>query len=281
MNASLYSIIGGDGVEYGPVSEVEIRLWIDQGRANSETSIQLEGTDSWITLADLPEFSASLASQAELSVARQPAPPLDSPAALEHFILKAASLDIGLCFDRSISLLKKHPFQVIAGPALIFFVSLGLEFVPVIGPLLSLTFGVTLWAGLDWFFLKLVRGQPFVLLDCFAGFQRPLLQLTLAGIVSSVLVIAGFFLCIIPGLYLMIAWLSFGPLLVMDKRLDFWSSFELSRRVVTAHLWTFIALFLASFAILIGGILVMGLGFFIALPIVTGAVVYAYEDIFS
>lgn len=281
MNARLYSIIGGDKVEYGPVSEAEIRLWILQGRANSQTSIQIEGQTSWVTLAVLPEFFSALASQAERIAAHRLASSLNSPLSADSFILQAGSLDIGSCFDRSFSLLKRHPFPVISAPALIFFISVALEFVPLVGPPISLIFGLTLWAGLDFFFLKLIRGEPVGFADPFAGFRLAFFQLTVGGVVASVLILIGLSLCILPGIYLMLAWLSFAPLLIMDKQLSFWPAFELSRRVVTAEFWPISSLFIASFAIIVGGFLLVGFGFLIALPIVTGAVVYAYEDIFS
>ena len=33
----MYTIIGGDGKEYGPVTAEQIRSWIAAGRANLET----------------------------------------------------------------------------------------------------------------------------------------------------------------------------------------------------------------------------------------------------
>jgi hypothetical protein len=33
----MFTIIGGDGVEYGPVSADQVRAWITAGRANLET----------------------------------------------------------------------------------------------------------------------------------------------------------------------------------------------------------------------------------------------------
>jgi hypothetical protein len=52
--------------------------------------------------------------------------------------------------------------------------------------------------------------------------------------------------CIVPGVYLFVAWLFSLPL-VMDKRLEFWSAMEASRRVVTRVWFEVFGLFLVAF----------------------------------
>ncbi len=52
-----YKIIGADLMEYGPVSAEQIREWIAEGRVNSETKLQAEGTAEWKPLAEVPEFA--------------------------------------------------------------------------------------------------------------------------------------------------------------------------------------------------------------------------------
>jgi hypothetical protein len=55
-----YKIIGADLKEYGPVSEEQIRQWIIEGRVDSETKLQVEGSGEWKQLADVPELAAPL-----------------------------------------------------------------------------------------------------------------------------------------------------------------------------------------------------------------------------
>lgn len=62
-----YSIVGGDGNEYGPVSADEIRSWIKQGRANAQTMAS-KGDGGKMSLGSYPEFSDLL------SGAARPAP---------------------------------------------------------------------------------------------------------------------------------------------------------------------------------------------------------------
>lgn len=51
----MYTIVGGDGQKYGPVTAEELRRWISQGRANSQTLVQAED-GVWKPLATFPEL---------------------------------------------------------------------------------------------------------------------------------------------------------------------------------------------------------------------------------
>ena len=55
---SQYIIIGGDGREYGPKEEAEVREWVQQGRLNALSQIKEVGEDEWGSLGSRPEFSA-------------------------------------------------------------------------------------------------------------------------------------------------------------------------------------------------------------------------------
>jgi len=54
----MYKIMGADGRPYGPVSADEIRRWINENRANSQTLVQMEGAPDWKPLGTFPEFAA-------------------------------------------------------------------------------------------------------------------------------------------------------------------------------------------------------------------------------
>jgi len=53
----MFTIIGGDGKEYGPVTVEQIRGWIAAGRANLQTKAKALGSDEWRALADYAEFA--------------------------------------------------------------------------------------------------------------------------------------------------------------------------------------------------------------------------------
>jgi hypothetical protein len=56
----MYRIIGADQKEYGPISIEQIRLWIQEGRLNATSRIQVDGSGEWKLLRDMPEFAPLL-----------------------------------------------------------------------------------------------------------------------------------------------------------------------------------------------------------------------------
>jgi uncharacterized RDD family membrane protein YckC len=55
----MYTIIGGDGKEYGPVTADQVRIWIAAGRANLETQARYLGKDDWKRLGDFQDFGGA------------------------------------------------------------------------------------------------------------------------------------------------------------------------------------------------------------------------------
>ncbi|HEY4414396.1 MAG TPA: protein kinase [Verrucomicrobiae bacterium] len=145
--------------------------------------------------------------------------------------------------------------------------------------LATLVYG-PLMGGLILYFLKKIRNEKATVETAFSGFSQRFLQLFLAGFVTSLLTWLAFFCLIVPGIYLLVAWMFTLPL-VMDKGLDFWSAMELSRKVITKHWWKFLGLGLVMVLLSVAGVMVCLVGFFVASPLVLLTLMYAYEDIFS
>jgi len=55
----MFTIIGGDGKEYGPATAEQLRSWINAGRANLETKAKLAGETEFRRLGDFPEFGGT------------------------------------------------------------------------------------------------------------------------------------------------------------------------------------------------------------------------------
>jgi hypothetical protein len=55
-----YTIIGGDGDEYGPKPTEDVLRWIRTGRANARTLVRTGRDSKWQPLGQIPEFSALL-----------------------------------------------------------------------------------------------------------------------------------------------------------------------------------------------------------------------------
>jgi hypothetical protein len=102
------------------------------------------------------------------------------------------------------------------------------------------------YGGLYLIFLNRLRGQPASIGDVFGGFKLGFVQLLLVGVVSALLTMVGFVVCVLPGIYLIVAW-AFSKALVADKRLEFWSAMELSRKVATRVWFDLFVLLLVAF----------------------------------
>jgi len=113
------------------------------------------------------------------------------------------------------------------------------------GMLYALVHGI-FSGGLYLVFLNRIRGRPAVVTDVFAGFKIATVQLLLAGFISQLLAGIGFCCCVVPGIYLTVAWVFSVPL-VTDQRLEFWSAMELSRKVVTRVWFEVFGLLIVSF----------------------------------
>lgn len=53
----MYYIIGGDGKQYGPISEGELRKWIAEGRLNQHSMAKAEGDAEFRALGAFPEIA--------------------------------------------------------------------------------------------------------------------------------------------------------------------------------------------------------------------------------
>ncbi len=52
-----YTIIGGDGKQYGPISGDDLRNWISEGRLNAQSLAKSESDAEFRTLSNFPEFA--------------------------------------------------------------------------------------------------------------------------------------------------------------------------------------------------------------------------------
>jgi uncharacterized RDD family membrane protein YckC len=95
----MFTIIGSDGREYGPVTTSHVIEWIRDGRANLQTKAKLNRENVWKTLGDFTEFNYQ---PGAVQVA-PPVLPVDLPADLASAVdarrwqrLLAATIDGGL-----------------------------------------------------------------------------------------------------------------------------------------------------------------------------------------
>jgi len=282
----MFKIIGADGREYGPVDEATIRRWIAENRANAQTRVQAEGATEWTPLAEVAVFAAALAAGAAA-----PPPPPPSPAAprgsaeaareAQDLLARDLSLDVFGCVGRGWDLVQNHFWETVAAWGIVLIIGTAVGLIPYVGFPASILLACVFHGGLYWFFLKKSRGLPANIGDAFSGFSGVALgQLLLLGVVSTLLWMTGLLFCILPGLYLMVAW-WFAAVIVLDRNLDFWAAMELSRRVVTRNLFGVVALLFVGLLLYFVGLLACCIGLLVTGPIVTASLVEAYRDLFE
>lgn len=273
----MYFLIGGDGREYGPFTAEQIREWVAQGRANAHSQIRRDGDSTWQALRDVVEFSDA--------VSTPPPPPGGAPPPLSAetiaagYLEKATPIDIASCVSRGWTLVRDNPGLTIGTTLLIMVVSFGLSALPVVG-LLAFFINPVLLGGLSYVFTRRIRGENPQVGDAFNGFTLAFLQLGLGGLVSMILIAVGLFLCVLPGIYLAVGY-TFALPLIIDKKYDFWTAMEVSRRVVQRQWWTIFGLALVLFLLNVLGLLACLVGCIVTAPLTVAAIQYAYEDVFG
>ena len=202
---------------------------------------------------------------------------MDAPETIAaEYLRRGAVVDIGRAISRGWALVRDNMGVLVGATVLGWLITVGLAFVPVVG----WAVGIVLLGGLDYMFIRRIRGEAVQIGDVFAGFNLAFLHLTLAGLVKWLLTSLGFVLCILPGIYLGVGYVFALPL-VVDKKMEFWPAMEVSRRVVHRHWWSIFALVIVSGLIAGAGFLVCGVGALVTVPVASASLMYAYEDLFG
>jgi len=224
-----YKIIGGDGQQYGPVTADELRQWIAEGRLNAQSLVQIEGGSEWKPLGGITDFVNALN---PIAAPPQIVAPVNPAERSNRILAREPELRVGECLRSGFTFFTTNPGFVIGAVSLTWLLNGLMMFFPMIGGILHLILGGVLTGGLYLACLRRMRGERATVGSIFDGFRLCFVQLMLAGAITKLLSQFALLLCVLPGIYLFVAWI-FALLLVADKRLEFWSAMELSRKVVT------------------------------------------------
>jgi len=202
---------------------------------------------------------------------------METPEAIAaEYLRRDTVIDIGSAISRGWQLVRDNPGVLIGATVLGWLISVGIAFVPVLGWVVA----IVLIGGLDYMFLRRIRGETVQIGDVFAGFNRAFLHLSLTGLVKWLLTCLGLILCILPGIYLAVGYVFALPL-VIDKKMEFWPAMEISRQVVHRHWWSTFALVIVLGLLAFVGFLACGIGALISVPVASAAFMYVYEDLFG
>ena len=192
------------------------------------------------------------------------------------YLQRHTPIDISSALSRGWALVRDNLAELVGATLLGWLVTVSLAFVPILGWII----GFVLLGGLDYMFLRRIRGEEVQIGDVFSGFNRAFLDLTMAGLVKWLLTSIGLLLCILPGIYLAVGYVFALPLAI-DKKMEFWTAMEVSRQVVHEHWWSVFALVIVLALVALAGFLLCGVGALISIPVASASLMYVYEDLFG
>ena len=129
---------------------------------------------------------------------------------------------------------------------------------------------IPLGVGLGVISIRRAAGKPVSPTVIFEPYQHAL-SLIFMMVMMFLLIIAGYILFILPGIYLSIAY-SFAPYLITEKNMGAWQALEASRKAITKFWWRYFGLMLVSVLLVIAGVIPFLIGLIWVLPLVTIAV---------
>ena len=134
-------------------------------------------------------------------------------------------------------------------------------------------------AGVSMIGIRRAAGQPFSFNDIFSYFGRTV-PLLITAILMMVLIYIGFFLLILPGIYLSVAYML-AMQLVVERNLSPWQALEASRKALSQHWFKAFGLFLLLGLIVAVSIIPLGIGLVWSVPLFVVATGVLYRTIFG
>lgn len=130
--------------------------------------------------------------------------------------------------------------------------------------------------------LKHLRGEKRIdVIQCFQSLPNVYITLVIAAVISTLFVIFGFFLLIIPGIYLSVCYCLIQWIIVDNPGITVWQALEASRKLVTRHWFKFFGLFIVLTLILIVSIIPLGIGLIWTFPLTILSMGVIYQTIFE
>ncbi len=300
----MYLIIGGDKKTYGPVTADEVHRWIREGRADEQTQVQREGSGNWEKLGSLADFFPS----------RLASPPKITGIQLSVNLNHEGNLQAGECLRRGWQTYRQDPWRITGMILLVLVAQFLLNSIPLAGALCAFLLNGPILGGIYNFCHRAIHGQTRGLQDVTETIKTRFLPCFLATTVSSLLAFAPLLLALIPAvalfgasgvvleeiaqhpklifgmglpllagvlgmMYFLICWSLAVPIAACSQT-DFWEALKLSWHGVRRNFWPYFWLLILLGGINLIGILCLGLGLFITIPITFLATMSAYDQIF-
>jgi len=311
--------------QQGPVTEDQLHALAKDGVVTGDTLVWRDGMANWQPYRTVggPATVPATAPATAPPAASATGPELSEQQVLE----REYRVDIGEGLDRGWKVFTGNAGVVIGVGIVWLVLMMGMFFVSMIAsliPLLNLVSSLIttflngpIMAGVLFFFVRMIRGEPGQFGDTFSGFGPRFIHLGLTslvqGLINLALLLPFIATCGVLGLfsaavmkggrlpelsvatigvlaaagsltffvlvYVNVLW-TFSLLLVRDKNYDFWPAMQLSRRMVSRRWWmTFLFLFVGG---LVSGLgtLACFIGLFVTVPIFYGMYAHLYDSNF-
>lgn len=191
-----------------------------------------------------------------------------TPAQIQKLFQQYPEFSIQESLKKGWEFFKAQPLNSIAFAMLIFSIQgISTLYLKDFSLLISIIISPPLTAG---FFLvanRISRGVEVQFFSYFEGFSFWGI-LIVTSLISGILTFLGILALVLPGIYLAVAFIFAIPFALFSG-MDFWNSLELSRKLITVNWWKFF-----GFALVLVGINILGLLFFIVGILVTIPVSY-------
>ena len=132
--------------------------------------------------------------------------------------------------------------------------------------------------GEQYLFLQAMRDNEAEIKTLFEGFKNQYLNIILANLIVTALVMIGFVMLIIPGIIIACR-LAFVSYLVMDKNMEAMKAVEKSWQMTKGYGWTIFGMAILTFFICIAGLIVFGVGILISLMWMHAAFASLYQAV--
>ena len=132
--------------------------------------------------------------------------------------------------------------------------------------------------GMQWVFLKMVRGDKYDVSDLFEGFKSNYINIILANLLTGAIIGAGIIFFIIPGIIFACKF-AFVPYLVMDKKLEVIEAVKTSWNMTKGHTLTIFLMALLVIPIFILGLLMIIIGILPAVIWIEAAFASLYHSV--
>lgn len=154
-----------------------------------------------------------------------------------------------------------------------------LKFNLLIYELLIIIATTPLYAGMLMIGVKLARDEEVFATEIFAYYNKTL-PLAIGVALVHILCVIGLILLVLPGVYLIFAYMMTIPL-IADRKIKVWDALETSRKYISRHWFAFFGFILFLSLFFVVGAMLLFIGLIWTFPVIVIAFGILYRDMFG